>query len=204
MLDPVTRQQLLNGDWAIAPMGNIFHRDWFPIVEQAPVQAVRCRFWDCAATAGGGDYSVGAKVSRTPEGIFYVEHVTRGQWSPGELEKIIMQTTVADGREIKSRMEQEGGSSGKTVIADWMHKLAGFDFCGVPATGAKELRWNPLARQAEAGNVRLIRGPWNMDFIDEMCAVPLAGNDDQADATSGAFNELALGFFRKAGDDGWS
>ena len=36
-LDPVTRQQLLNGDWSARQAGSKFKREWFEIVEAAPV-----------------------------------------------------------------------------------------------------------------------------------------------------------------------
>jgi hypothetical protein len=40
--------------------------------------------------------------------------------------------------------------------------------------------------------VRLVRGPWNKPYIDELCVFPLGIRKDQADGSSGAFNKLAL------------
>jgi len=34
-LDPVTRQQLLEGDWDVRPEGKLFKREWFPLIEAA-------------------------------------------------------------------------------------------------------------------------------------------------------------------------
>jgi len=48
----------------------------------------------------------------------------------------------------------------------------------------------PFAAQAEAGNVAILRGVWNMPYTDEMGAVPYGTYRDQADATAGAFNKL--------------
>ena len=50
----------------------------------------------------------------------------------------------------------------------------------------------PLSAQAEAGNVKLVRGTWNRDFLDELCTFPSGTHDDQVDAASAAFNRLAL------------
>ena len=50
----------------------------------------------------------------------------------------------------------------------------------------------PAAAQAEAGNVRLLRGPWNEAFMDELCSFPAGSHDDQVDAFADALNELAL------------
>jgi hypothetical protein len=35
-LDPVTRRQLLEGDWDVRPEGKLFRREWFRIVEAGP------------------------------------------------------------------------------------------------------------------------------------------------------------------------
>jgi predicted phage terminase large subunit-like protein len=176
----------------VAESGGMFQRAWFQIVEAVPADAqivARCRFWDCAGTLGG-DWTVGAKIAKTADGMFYVEDVVRGQWTAHEVEKIILQTAYADGPACKQREEQEPGSSGKAVIAHRARLLAGFDYRGVPATGDKSLRWAPFAAQCEAGNVRLVRGSWNAAFIEELCLVPNGPHDDQADAAAGAFAEV--------------
>ena len=60
-------------------------------------------------------------------------------------------------------------------------------------TGEKSVRAKPASAQAEAGNVKLVRGPWNDTFLDEVCSFPNAQHDDQVDAFADALNELALG-----------
>ncbi|MFD2500820.1 phage terminase large subunit [Rhizorhabdus histidinilytica] len=71
--------------------------------------------------------------------------------------------------------------------------LAGFSVVSKPATGDKATRAKPASAQAEAGNVKLLRGDWNEAFLDEVCAFPNAAHDDQVDAFADALNELALG-----------
>lgn len=174
--------------------GGTFKREWFPIVDAAPASVVRrTRAWDAAGTENAGDWTAGVKMSRTADGVYYVEHVARGRWSSGVVDATMKQTADADGRAVRIREEQEPGSSGKSVIASHTKLLAGYDYEGIPATGAKETRWRPFAVQAEAGNVRLVRGPWNEAFLDELSIVPNGEHDDQADATAAAFNDLALG-----------
>jgi predicted phage terminase large subunit-like protein len=48
----------------------------------------------------------------------------------------------------------------------------------------------PFAAQWNAGNVKLLRGPWNAAYLDEMTSFPFGTNDDQVDASSGAFSKL--------------
>lgn len=53
------------------------------------------------------------------------------------------------------------------------------------------LNWSPLA---EEGKVILVRGPWNREFIEEVCQFPGGRFDDQVDAVS-----LAVTMFRDRG-----
>jgi predicted phage terminase large subunit-like protein len=49
----------------------------------------------------------------------------------------------------------------------------------------------PFAAQWQAGNVRILRGDWNREYLDEMERFPHGAHDDQVDGSSGAFNRLA-------------
>lgn len=191
-LDPVLRMQRRFGDWDVVDDGNIFKRDWFTkFLQERPQKAVRVRYWDLAATEGGGDFFAGALVARYPDKTWGVENIIRGKHSPAKVEAIIKSTAQADGRAVRIRLEQEPGSSGKTVCDMYVRMLAGYDVKGIPSTGNKVTRWRPFAAQAEAGNVLVYSAPWNSDWIDELCAVPNSEHDDQADATAGAFNAIA-------------
>jgi len=175
----------------------MFQREWFPMIGERPTGAVaRCRFWDCAATEVSAtsrdpDWTVGALVSRA-DGVFYIEDIIRVRQSPAAVDALIVATAQADGRSVRIREEEEPGSAGKTVIASRTRRLAGHDYRGVPATGAKTLRWQPVAVQAEAGNVKLVTGGWNRAFRDEVSSVPRGAHDDQIDAVAGAFTSVAL------------
>ena len=109
-LDPVTRAQLLEGDWQVHPQGVMFKRDWFAIVEGGPGQARRVRYWDKAATEGGGARTAGVLIAKTSKGLYYVEDVVCGQWSALRREEIMRATAERDGREVAIWLEQEPGS----------------------------------------------------------------------------------------------
>jgi predicted phage terminase large subunit-like protein len=174
--------------------GGLFQRQWFPIVTALPASGLEwCRFWDVAGTEHGGDFTVGTKVARSRDGVYYVVDVQRGQWSAGEVEQRMVQAATMDGPHVRIREEREPGSSGKAVIATRTKTLAGYDYRGVPATGQKEIRWQPFAAQAEAGNVKLLKGGWVDDWLRELEVVPFAEHDDQADSAAGAFNDLTIG-----------
>jgi len=192
-LPPILRKQREEGDWEVTPDGLIFQSEWFQdYVDQAPVDCYRFRFWDLAATdRKDADYTVGALVAMDGRGDIFIEDIVRGQWNPGKVENVIKATADADGHGVKIRIEQEPGASGKLTIGNFARILIGYDFQGVPSSGAKVTRWTPLASAANNGLVKIVNAPWNHDFINELVNVPEAGHDDQADATSGAFLQLA-------------
>jgi len=175
--------------------GGMFHRDWFKIVDAAPVQAARVRGWDKAATAGAGDFSAGVLIAKTDSGLYFIEDVVKGQWSSGERERIIEQTAELDALkhpDVEIWMEQEPGSAGKDSVGASIRMLARFPVYAEKPTGDKFVRAKPLAAQAEAGNVYIMRGQWNSEFLDEICVAPKGKHDDQLDGASLAFNKLAL------------
>lgn len=172
----------------------MFQRQWFTFVDAVPAEARRVRYWDQAATQGGGDYTVGALVA-AKDGVFYVEDVVRGQWEVGERNQIRIATAERDKAQyagtVRICLEQEPGSSGKEAAKSAIVQLAGHPVSADTVTGSKESRAEPLASQAAAGNVRVLRAKWNTAFLDELSEFPQGMHDDQVDATAGAFNKLA-------------
>lgn len=178
--------------------GGTFKAEWLPFADEVPRQARRVRYWDRAATAGGGDFTVGVLLAAHPNGTYTVLDVRRGQWSSARCEDEILAAAREDGHETAIIMEQEPGAAGKDLIASYVRLLAGWNFRGEPSRGTKEFRADPFAAQCEAGNVRLARASWADEFIEELCSFPRGNHDDQVDASSGAFAWLA----KMAGGDG--
>jgi predicted phage terminase large subunit-like protein len=175
--------------------GNTFKRDWLPIVAASPANARRVRYWDKAGTAGGdGARSAGVLIA-VADGIYYVEDVVKGRWSSNDRNVIMRQTAELDAQKYDNAVsiwhEQEPGSGGKESAEMTNKNLAGFPVRGEPVTGSKDVRLQPFADQCQAGNVRLVRGAWNGEYIEELCAIPNGRFRDQSDASSGAFNKLA-------------
>jgi predicted phage terminase large subunit-like protein len=180
--------------------GGLFKREWFKIVDASPIAARRVRGWDTAGTEGDGDWTVGARMAMTSDGKVYLEDITRGQWGPAAVDSVMRLSADTDGKEVGQREEKEGGSAGKAVVTARAQQLMGFDYGGVVVTGDKVTRAKPFRAQCEAGNVYLVRAPWNKEYLDELCDFPAGAHDDQVDASSCAFNELVAGFnFKNAG-----
>lgn len=177
-----------------APGGNMFKREWFKFIRNAPIKARRIRYWDKAATQGGGARSAGVLLAYTPERLWYVEDVVKGQWSPLNREKVIKQVTVLDsqnyGGSVITVVEEEGGSGGKESAENTIRNLAGYTVYSERATVSKAVRAMPFSAQCEAGNVYLVEGAWNREYIDEIIMFPNGTFKDQVDATVGAFNRM--------------
>jgi hypothetical protein len=69
--------------------------------------------------------------------------------------------------------------------------LAGYNISSSPETGDKQLRARPFAAQCNVGNVSLAGGGWVDAYRDELRSFPHGKYDDQVDASSRAFMELA-------------
>jgi predicted phage terminase large subunit-like protein len=193
-LDPITRAQILNGDWEISPNDGIFKRGWFTIVDDFPKGKRTVRYWDKAATmperGKDPDWTVGVKATLV-DGVFYVIDVVRFRGTPQLNESTIHQTAELDGRRVDIYMEQEPGSSGVSDIDNYARKvLLGYTFRPERTTGSKQMRANPLSSAAERGNVKVVKGFWNRDFLDEFELFPYGSHDDIVDSASGAFGKL--------------
>lgn len=175
-----------------AKEGNVFKRQWFKISECLPAGCSFVSGWDIAATENGGDYACRVKIAKDKEGNFYVVDVIRERVSPAQLEKLMLQTAQIDGYNCAISIPQDPGAAGKIVVDHAIKKLSGYAVTSSTETGSKRLRVQAFAAQLEAGNVSLLKGDWNAAYIDELCNFPTGKNDDQVDASSRAFNELAL------------
>lgn len=196
-LTVVDRERLENGDWEVAEAGELFDRGWFKIThngKSTPERGdVQVRFWDLAATEGGGDYTAGVLVMLKSDGTYEIQDVVRGQWSGHKIEQNIAQTAMIDGRDVSIRMEQEPGSAGKNIIDHYSRNvLYGYDFDGARASGSKERRAYPAAVAAEKGLITLVPNQFSPEFLNELEAFPAGANDDMVDAFAGAFNECAF------------
>lgn len=200
-LPPIERARLLNGDWNIQPSaGMYFKREWFGPIDTPPTNVIaRVRYWDRAATEGGGDWTVGVLMSVLEGPRFVVEDVIRAQRGPGGVEALITMTGDIDPPGTLIALEQDPGQAGKVEIYHYGQELAGKAFVAIPAQGDKLTRARPLSAQAWVGNVQVCKGHWNHAYFAVLEAFEGTGDelDDDVDASSGAFRVLLTEYARR-------
>jgi predicted phage terminase large subunit-like protein len=181
------------------PEGGIFKPGVIPPIDALPVMdGIRwVRAWDLASTTTG-DWTVGAKLGRLPDGRYLIADMVRVRCGPDERDATLVNTAARDGRSVRIGIPQDPGQAGKTQALYLTRALSGYRVKTSPESGDKVTRAEPLAAQVNVGNVLMLRGAWNDALIDEMRMFPNGTHDDQIDALSRAFGELLsrrAGFF---------
>ncbi|OMQ42057.1 phage terminase large subunit [Ensifer sp. 1H6] len=194
-LPTVERERLLGGNWKIRPAaGLLFRRGWCEVVDAIPAGARWMRGWDLGATpkteSNDPDWTAGTKIGKLPDGRYIVAHHCRDRLSPSGVERLIKNTAEADGKDTQISLPQDPGQAGKSQVTNLTKMLAGFTVRATPESGDKITRFSPFSAQVEAGNVLVLRGPWNEAWFSSLEGFPEAAHDDDADSTSRAFNAL--------------
>ena len=107
-------------------------------------------------------------------------------------EAIVQETARMDGTSTIIWLEQEPGSGGKESAQASILGLAGFIVYADRPTGDKASRADSYSVQVNNGGIRLLKAPWNRDFIEEHRFFPFSTYKDQVDAAAGAFNKLVF------------
>lgn len=206
----VERAKSIMGSYAVAGQlqqrpaprgGGMFKRDWFEILPTAPAigRVVRAvRWWDLAATAENAKspdpaWTAGVLIVKDRDGLYYVCDVTRIRGNDLAVERLLKQVAEMDSNAFpmtQTVIPQDPGGAGKYVANRLIRVLAGYDVRKGKEDHAKDIRAQPFAAQCEAGNVKLISGPWNQAYLDELSVFPSSGHKDQVDASSGSFKIL--------------
>jgi len=175
----------------VTPEGNIFKADKIAVIDAVPADTQFVRAWDFGSSDGSGDYTVGFKLGHMPDGRWVIVDIIREQYGPEDVEKVLKSAASRDGRSTKIRLPQDPGQAGKAQMKYFTRMLAGYTVVAKPISGDKIVRAEPFAAQVNVGNVVSLRGDWLEPLMAEMKIFPNGTHDDQVDAGSDAFSELA-------------
>ena len=193
--------------------GGMFKRSWFAgkIIGPADLPRVSmsfCRAWDFAATketpGRAPDWSAGLLMARNGRD-YYILGVDRRRETAGKVQQNVRRLAEIDPVGTVVRIPQDPGQAGAAQVESYVAALAGYPLKPVVTSGRgdKATRAQPWAIQAEFGHIYLVNSTspdeylddWIETFLDEVCAFPAGSFDDQVDAASDAFNELAAATF---------
>ena len=71
--------------------------------------------------------------------------------------------------------------------------LDDYDFRGVPIPSNLQTMSRPLASKAFAGNVKIVEGDWNEDFLDQFTSFPDGSHDDDLASAILGYQEVSKG-----------
>lgn len=177
--------------------GGFFEPDKIRILDpgEQPPAGQDVRAWDLAATAGGGDATVGLRLRRYEVGgsvRFCIMDVRRIRGTPEQVERLVTQTAAGDGRGVPIRLPQDPGQAGKMQVQYLVSRLFGYRVTAERPTGSKETRAASGASQVNVGNVSMVRAEWNEALLAELRAFPNGRHDDIVDALSDAMGALVV------------
>ncbi len=189
------RERLLGGNWKIRPAAGLyFKREWCAVVDEVPADLDVVRYWDLAATEktelNDPDWTVGIKLGRDRNGGYWLLDMVRGRANPGDVERLLLNTAAQDGKRVHIGFGKDPGQAGKSQALHLVRAFSGFTVTPAAESGDKLTRFGPFSSQCRAGNVKILRGPWNEDLFRVLEGFPDLAHDDEVDACSGALEML--------------
>jgi predicted phage terminase large subunit-like protein len=200
-LTRVERARLLDGNWKVRPQaGDYFPRDAVTIIDWMPTDVVKwIRSWDLAATEEGEgrdpDWTVGLLLGRRSNGKIVVGDAIHVRRKAAVIESLVKTVALRDGEDVWIQLPQDPGQSGRAQRDSFVAALYHFTVLSRTITKNKVAVASGGADSPAAlwqrGQVEIVRGPWNKDFIEEMDAFPTKGvHDDFVDAFSAGTRAL--------------
>ena len=172
--------------------GGLFRRDWFGFVEpdELPKFDEVTLSLDCASkkTTDGSNTAILAMGAKGPRR--YVLECIAGHWTQRETAERALRMREKWGA---GKVLVEDKAAGPGVVETLKEVITGVVSVQVAAGESKESRAMAVQPDVEAGDVALLRGQWNDEFLHELCTFPLGVRDDRVDAFTQATNHLRGG-----------
>lgn len=186
---------------AISRIGGMFQKDWFKDKILKPWELekfniVRTVRWfdladtDIKAAKTGGARTAGVKVAMTKNRDFIVLHAKAFGLSGAKKDAEIKRIVDMDPQNVEICFPADAASGGKVQGRAMATLCAGRNVKIIKESGDKVARAEPFSSQCEAGNVFLLEGNWNEEWLDEVCMFPQIQRKDLVDASANAFNQL--------------
>jgi len=171
--------------------GGMFKVGHIEIVDSVPDGLKQCRGWDIAGSKKKtSPYTAGVRGGLWKDDILYITDVRRWREKIYDAEQKIIATVKTDGHTVRQSLPQDPGSAGLSQVDKLSRQMIGYDYRFSREESSKEDRALPLAAHCNVGRIRILRAPWNKEFIAELKTFPRGKFMDQVDATSRMFSEV--------------
>jgi predicted phage terminase large subunit-like protein len=167
--------------------GIVFMREWWKY-RSAP----RARYdrvitsWDFAVEGKStSDYNVGVCLGQVGAEIDIID-VFRAKIPFPQQQRALQAFAQKHPEASKHLVEKK--ANGPAIVASLATVVSGL--VAIEPQGSKEMRADAASGTVEAGNVYLVEGAWNNDWVDEHTIFPNGINDDQCDAAAQGINYL--------------
>lgn len=196
-LSRVERERLLGGNWKIRPAAGLyFKRHEARILEGVPPDVQQwVRAWDFAATEPGEgnedpDWTAGVLMGQRPGGRYVIADLRHERYGAARVREMVKSVANADPRGARITVPEDPGQAGKDQAEGYVRALVGYPVFRRRPSRDKLTRAEPFAAQWQAGNVDVVRAPWNEPLFAELERFPDGGHDDIVDACADAFADL--------------
>lgn len=203
------RRQEIFGE-IVRPDGSLGDSTWFDsmiLVYTPEIVKKRIRFWDLAGTekkmvkgkeVNDPDESVGTLMSLLDKNEFCIENQTSAFVEWDALLRLIRNTAINDGIDVKIFVEQEPGSGGKNQVAA-IDEYIKTNIPGHPGV----IGWKPAQDRVVLANIWFAEaaqkkifvvndGSWDVQgFFDQLNVFPGGKHDDKITSVTGARLNLA-------------
>lgn len=148
----------------------------------------KCRSWDIASSDNSlgdqRDYTVGARMLRTPDDQYWIFPYERGQYG-NDVKHIIKNNARLDGPEYHILLEPgTKGGAAKLLYEEYKAYLSGYNTRQSEPIGTKADRATPLANAIYDGKVHICipNDKQRQTLLDEFRSFPNGKHDDIVDA----------------------
>ena len=203
-LPRVEMEKLLLGSWfARVEASQMWKREWVSLVDFPNGRArKRVRSYDLAFTRvsesqKNPDWTRGTLMSKDEHSVYTVEDVVSMRDRVHEVEKLIFETALRDGRETVIVIPKDPNAAAGAYARDLQRRLAemGYTVRLVAPVKSKITRFAPFASVTQAGFVNVVKADWNKDFFEELENFDGSpkNKDDMVDTCSDCFFILNQG-----------
>lgn len=173
--------------------GNIIEREWFTTISYGEFDDLRLSepiifFLDTAYTEKTVNDPSGIIATCRIGQILYILNAKKVRLGFPELTRFVPVWVRQNGYTDQSTIRIEPKANGISLVQQ-LRESTHLNVTQTPSpTEPKEIRLNAVAPTTECGRVVLIEGPWNQDFIDEVCGFPNMRHDEYVDLLCYAVN----------------